>query len=255
MTRIGVVAEVHMRSEYANSLVDELEWVADRFERDFEPDHVFVLGDVIQHGTSEAEDVRNVQRVADTFNDRSYPVTYLLGNHDVINLTRQDLESILGQERFYGTVTVGDNAFVYLDSALRNVETPSGMIGPAQLSFVQDAVQRDEDVFLLVHHPIGDFDLSDNPWFERFPEQAYLCDRKPLLEIARQAPAVKTTVSGHIHKNEHVEFYDIDHLSIGAFSKETREKPVTGTYAEMVIQDSTDVAVKVGERVVSRYQL
>lgn len=39
-----------MRTEYAARLEEELQWVGTHLEGNFAPDHLFVLGDIIQHG-------------------------------------------------------------------------------------------------------------------------------------------------------------------------------------------------------------
>lgn len=255
MTRIGIIAELHMRTNYAEKLERELEWIANHFEERFRPDHVFVLGDIIQHGTTPEEDERNVRRVTRILDDRPYPTTYLLGNHDAINLSRAELSEILDQESFFGEVVVDGRSFVYLDSSLGTDETASGMVGSEQLSFLEDALSQDGDSIVLVHHPIGDFDLSDNYWFADYPEQAYLCDRKRVLEIAAREGNVLSTISGHVHSDGCTEFGGVPHLSIGAFSKESPDVPISGTYAELTVDGSVTAEIKVRNETVSRYEV
>ncbi|GAA1325538.1 metallophosphoesterase [Streptomyces sanglieri] len=255
MTRIGIIAEVHMRTEHATDLVNELNWIADHFEHNFEPDHVFLLGDIIQHGKTREEDITNVERVMSALSDCSFPITYLLGNHDVINLTRDELADILDQDSFFGEVNVEDETFVYLDSSLRGTKTPSGMVGPDQLSFAKKSLTKHANPFVLVHHPIGNFDLSDNYWFAEFPEQAYLCDRKKLLDIMSKSGNIQSTITGHIHKHEYTTFKDLPHLSISAFSKETPNKPLTGAYAQLTVEESSTAEIKVRDQTIAQYRI
>lgn len=51
-----------------------------------------------------------------------------------------------------------------------------------------------------------------------------------------------------------MEFQGLPHLSIGAFSKETPEKLVTGSYAELRLGEPNIAEVKIRERTLSRYK-
>ncbi|MCW8173177.1 hypothetical protein D8S78_18940 [Natrialba swarupiae] len=65
---------------------------------------------------------------------------------------------------------------------------------------------------------------------------------------------VKGTINGHTHENVLTNYREVEHVTLNAFSKETREKPITGTYAEVVIDDTVDVTVKVDDELVRRYE-
>lgn len=243
-----------MRTEHAAAIEDELEWVVSHFEEEFRPDHVFILGDIIQHSETAREDRRNLNRVANIMEGCSFPVTYLLGNHDVINLTRGEISDILNQPSFFGEVSVEEYSFVYLDSSMRNIKTPSGMIGPEQLAFAEKQLSEADAPFVLVHHPVGNFDLSENYWFADFPEQAFLCDRKRLLEIMGDDSDVISTITGHIHQHQCSEFHGVSNLSVFAFSKETPNKAITGAYAEIVLKESVTADINIRDKTIERYE-
>lgn len=253
MTRIGLISDVHMRNGERDAIRAELERVVERFETGFDPHHAFVLGDLVQDGETAAEDARNVEAVRDVLDPASFPTTYLLGNHDVENLSRTDLSRVLDVERFWGHTDVDGQDVVHLDSSTPRLSGPRGELGDRQLEFLRNTLPTLDDALVLVHHPVGYLDLTGNHWFEEFPERALLGDRKELLRIAERTGAVRATFSGHVHETRFTRFWDVDHVVVNAFSKELPDVPLTGTYAEVVVDDDVLVDVRVGDEVVASF--
>jgi 3',5'-cyclic AMP phosphodiesterase CpdA len=249
MTRIGIVTDVHMREGEREPIERELRAVVDRLER-FGPHHTFVLGDLIEDGPTAAVDREHVTAVTGAFEDAPFPTTYLLGNHDVENLSRADLSEILdGQPRF-GHVEVDGRDVVYLDSSAPRLAGARGELGEEQLDYLRETLPGLEDAILLVHHPVGHYDIRENDWFGEFPERAFLGDRKELLELLAEVGTVRATLSGHIHETRHTTFRGLDHGVVNAFSKELPDVPVTGTHAEVVVDGGIEVEVfERGDRV------
>lgn len=253
MARIGVIGDVHMRTEYAAELRRELEWVVDHLSRRFDPHHLFVLGDLIEHEDSADDDRRNVERVKEVLDNADCSATYLLGNHDVENLAPADLCAVLDQERFTGRVDVDGVRIVYLDSSWGAHGGPAGLLGAEQLRVLREYVAGDTETVVLLHHPVGPFDLTDNYWFEDYPERAFLIDRKELLEVLGSNDSVTATVSGHIHQTDVATAAGTMHISLNAFSKETPGEPITGTYAELTVDEGIEMAVRAREDTLSTF--
>ncbi|MFB6252051.1 MAG: metallophosphoesterase [Halobellus sp.] len=245
MSKVAIISDVHLRDDHASAVTDAIESTVETLAaRD--PDHTFVLGDLIEDGGSKAVDEANVARVRECLSGIPAPITYLLGNHDVEHLTRADLASILDQDDFYGTVEVGDVPFLYLDTT--NEETPGarGSVGRTQWNWLAETLSslKPARPVVLCHHPLGAFDLADNVWFSDYPERAVATDRKEVLDLITRSHGIRGTISGHIHQTELSRFRGIDHVSINAFSKETPDIPVTGTYADVRIDDRVVVDVE-----------
>ena len=245
MTRIGLVTDIHAREGEHDPIERELRAVVERLEA-FDPHRTFVLGDLIEDGATAAVDRAGVEGVVRTFERASFPTTYLLGNHDVENLQRRTLSDVFGGQPRFGHLSVDGRDVVYLDSSAPRLTGARGEVGTEQLGFLRETLPALEDAILLVHHPIGDYDIRENYWFGEFPERAFLGDRKELLEVVAGSDAVRATFSGHIHETGSTSFRGIDHAVINAFSKELPDVPVTGTHAEVVVDDR--IAVEVYER-------
>lgn len=256
VTTIGLIADVHLRAGLADRLERELAGVRDRIAA-AEPDHCVVLGDLIEDGDDPATDAAHVERVRSVLDDFDCPVTYLLGNHDVEQLSVERLGALLGQDRFYGVRQVGDVPLVALNSAWPAADGAPGWLGPAQRDWLADRAAAGDlrDALVVVHHPVGAFDLSENVWFRDYPERAYCVDRKSALAALADAD-VRGTVSGHVHQAGRDDFHGVDHVSLNAFSKETPEKPFTGTYGLVECSAATTtVTERVDGEVRHRHEL
>ncbi|MFC7771466.1 metallophosphoesterase family protein [Salinirubellus sp. GCM10025899] len=244
VTRLAVVSDVHMREAERESIEGELRATVERFEA-FDPHHAFVLGDLIEDETA-ALDREHVEAVYGIFEDAPFPTTFLLGNHDVENLSRAALAEALGGQPRFGHVEVDGRDVLYLDSSAPRLPGARGEVGEAGLAFLRERLPAVEDALLFVHHPIGYYDIRENPWFGEFPERAFLGDRLELLELLADTSAVRATFGGHIHETRATTFRGIDHAVVNAFSKELPDVPLTGTRAEVVV--GSDIEVDVYER-------
>lgn len=249
MTTIAILTDIHLRREFHDEILSALRSVHSTIQKQHDPDHLFVLGDLIEDARAEL-DRHHVQTVASVLESGEIPVTYLLGNHDAGTLTREDLSGILSQEGFYSRITVGDQPFVYVDSSRDGVGA-RGVLGPTQRSWLQEAIP--EQSIILSHHPLGPFSLGENVWFRDYPERALLWDRKEVLTILEENAIA--TVSGHIHQTGKTQFRGLSHISINAFSKERPGKPVSGTYAILSVEDSRHLTVYRMEEIVDSFQL
>lgn len=243
-----------MRAGQREPIERELGAVVERLER-FDPHRAFVLGDLIEDGATAATDREHVEAVVRTFGDAPFPTTYLLGNHDVENLSHPELSEALGGQPRFGHVEVDGEDVVYLDSSAPRLAGARGEIGEEQLAYLEELLPTVEDAILLAHHPIGYYDIRENEWFGEFPERAFLGDRLELLEVAGEAGTVRATFGGHIHETRHATFRGIDHAVVNAFSKELPDVPLTGTHAEVVVEEAIEVEVYERGRRVESFEL
>ncbi|MFC7073948.1 metallophosphoesterase family protein [Halovenus rubra] len=229
MTTVGILTDIHMRTEYRSEVADSLLTIYETLSH-HNPDHVFVLGDLIQDSDDPDTDKEHVELVAELL--APFQVTYLLGNHDTVNLTRAEIGEIVGQETFYGQLTIDDTTFVYLDSQMGDHRV-LGEVDESQREWV--ATTMDSEPVVLVHHPIAPFSLRNNPWFSDAPARAFLRNQQAVLDTV--CPAARATVSGHIHQTTALRYRGVPHLSVNAVSKETEDRPVTGTWALLDFED------------------
>lgn len=252
MTRLALLPDIHMREGQVNPITDELNAVCDILESR-SVDHVFALGDLIEDGASAAVDKANVERVYDLLEERPFSVTYLLGNHDVERLSRESLSELLNQERFHGVVETDETPVIFLDSTKERTGGPRGELGADQRDWLVDILSEHQSPLVLCHHPLGNFDISDNEWFKDYPERAFPSDRKETLDVLEDGGGTNGTISGHIHQTGFTTFHGMDHVSVNTFSKEVPNAPLTGTYAEVALDDEVSIDIRVRDEVLTSY--
>jgi 3',5'-cyclic AMP phosphodiesterase CpdA len=254
MGRLALFPDIHLRDGYASEIKTDLRTAINSISNG-NLDHAFALGDLIEDSDSVATDKRNIKQVRKIFDDAPFPVTYLLGNHDVEALSRDDLSSILNQDKFYGVFKTADIPIIYLNSTIEGTPGARGELGPRQREWLADACSEYNEPLILSHHPFGNFDISGNEWYKNYPERAFLSDRKEALDLLEEAGPARGTISGHIHQSGFTSFRGVPHVSVNAFSKEVPDKPLTGTYAEVEVGDRISVDVKVHDETLTSYTI
>jgi 3',5'-cyclic-AMP phosphodiesterase len=141
------------------------------------PDHVVITGDLVEHG--KAEEYQVLHEVIDRF---PLPLHLVAGNHD-------DPETLLaefGNTRFLGEAThyTADD-LVILDSA-------TGTLGPAQLAWLDRALEPGPATVCLHHPPI--------PVGIPFLDRQRLADGEELAEVIRRHD-VRRVLAGHVHRH------------------------------------------------------
>lgn len=254
MGRLALFPDIHLRDGHMSEIETELRTAIDNAS-DKGLDHAFVLGDLIEDADSVATDEAHIKRVREIFDDASFPVTYLLGNHDVEVLSRDNLSSLLNQDKFHGVIKAADIPIIYLDSSKEETPGARGELGLEQREWLADICLGYDEPLILSHHPFGNFDISGNEWFRNYPERAFLSDRKEALDALEEAGPARGTISGHIHQSGFTNFRGMPHVSVNAFSKEVPDKPLTGTYAEVEVDDRISVNVKIRNKTLTSYTI
>lgn len=249
--KLGLLSDVHMRSADAEAVDRTLRRVVRHFDESYRPDRVVVLGDLIEEEATSEEDVANIRRVMGILGDLDCPVTYLAGNHDVENLSSAELEDVLDQP-LWGRI--GETDLLYLDSSAPQYPGARGEVSDEQLAFLDRTLDDLDDPMVFVHHPIHYHSLAENYWFEEYPERAFCGNKAELGEIL-DGRGVRAVFNGHIHETDYTNYRGVDHFTVNAFNKELPDVGVTGTYAEVTLDERLTVRIVEGERMERTFTL
>jgi alkaline phosphatase len=204
--RIGLVTDLHYADKppagtrhYRDSL-GKLAETARRFGEE-RPDCVVALGDMIDSADSLDVETGYLRRVAKEFAAVAHRRHYVLGNHCVSALTKEEFLEIVGQNASFYSFDARGVHFVVLDACFRGDGTPYGRknfewtdsnIPAAELEWLRaDLKQTRHRTVVFVHQRL---DVAPPLGIKNSPEV-----RKALEESGK----VLAVVQGHEHKGGH----------------------------------------------------
>lgn len=129
--RVGLVTDLHYADKapagtrhYRETLA-KLEEAAKQFQQD-RPDHVVELGDFIDAADSVEVEKGYLKRINKDFSALPGKKHYVLGNHCVYTLTKEEFLEGVGQKKSYYSFDAGGFHFVVLDACFRSDGQPYG---------------------------------------------------------------------------------------------------------------------------------
>lgn len=129
--RIGLVTDMHYAdkasrgSRHYRETLAKLGEAAEQFDKD-QPQHVVELGDFIDAADSVEVEKGYLKRVNKNFAALPGEKHYVLGNHCVFTLTKDEFLGTVEQERSYYSFDEGGFHFVVLDACFRSDGQPYG---------------------------------------------------------------------------------------------------------------------------------
>ena len=204
-TRVGMVTDLHYADKVAagsrhyRETLPKLTEATLQFEKD-KVDLVVELGDFIDAADSVDTELRYLKAVNDQFSKVSSDRHYVLGNHCVDTLTKEEFLDGVERPKSYYSFDRGQTHFVILDACFksdgqpygrRNFEWTDANIPPAELEWLKaDLEATAKPVVVFTHQRL---DVSNNHGVRNCPEVRHV------LESSGKVLAV---FQGHSHQND-----------------------------------------------------
>ncbi len=203
--RVGLVTDLHYADKapagtrHYRETIDKLNEAAEQFEQD-QPDFVVELGDFIDAADSVDVERRYLSTVNREFSAVCKERHYVLGNHCVDTLTKEEFLAGVERERSYYSFDRGGIHFVVLDSCFRSDGKPYGRKNfvwtdancpAAELEWLEgDLKETSKPVIVFAHQRL---DVSNNHGVKNNAEV------RKILEASGRVLAV---FQGHSHQND-----------------------------------------------------
>jgi 3',5'-cyclic AMP phosphodiesterase CpdA len=186
-------------THFADPLLVE---IARRLREEFRPDLVVNLGDDVED-ESRAADLERYERCQNILRNTGIEVVNVAGNHDLICMTKDDLNRIWRREgNLYYSIDRGGFHFVVLHTLeQKDVEI---RIPSAQLRWLEEDLERTElPTIVLMHHSASEQDLEDSRWFKGRRNLALVREdeRLVLRGLLERSGKVRAVFNGHVHRN------------------------------------------------------
>ena len=232
---IGVIGDLHLEPSVEKQVFETFEATLKKFE-EFDIDKLVVVGDVIQE-TDPETDERILARFVERLATAEYDFRIVFGNHDVKTLSTGEVESIVGHDNW---LIDTDEELCFLDSSAPHLSDGRDEIPKAQVQALTDHFDSLDNVLIFVHHPIPFGDSRGNYWFSETPEQAF-CGNKESILSRLDPDKVAAVINAHLHEWGVVEYRDIMHFTLDAFTHHQHPERTSGGFT--VINRGTPLTI------------
>ncbi len=204
-------------------------------------DLVVNLGDLIEETETAQEDIALYAAATELLN-LGKPAKHVIGNHEVVNLKRPAVASVIGEKEIYYSFDMGDYHFVVLDGNREGKTYPERFqFSLEQLEWLEKDLQNTKlSVLILSHFPLATFPLDENPLFSVLgPEMAFPIRADRVKDILEASGKVLAVFNGHLHyAHEHRE-NGVLYYTVGSFTRNDGSHRPTTEYAIAHLEGET----------------
>jgi predicted phosphodiesterase len=222
--RVGLVTDLHYAdkppagSRHYRETPDKLAEAAERFAKET-PAFLVELGDFVDAAESVRTELGYLKRINRDFSAISQERHYVLGNHCVDTLTKQEFLDEVEQDKSYYSFDTGGFHFIVLDSCFRSDGEPYGRknfewtdpnIPRAEVEWLQaDLKGNSKPVIVFAHQRL---DVGKPYGVKNAPE---------VRKVLEGSGKVLAVFQGHSHKNAHSEIGGIHYCTLVAMVEGT----------------------------------
>lgn len=159
VVKIGAVTDVHQSPR--EDMRGHMRRFVDDMNNNFLPDLVVELGDFIDGGkVDERVEEEELRKINEVYAQCKAPRYYVMGNHDLVNVSRSRFKEIVGIDYNWTSITVDFIHIIFLDG-VGGLEytTPSllGHIPEEELDWLRKDLEKipaDQPIIVFCHYPI-----------------------------------------------------------------------------------------------------
>jgi Icc protein len=239
--KIGVVADIHAGPDSDTQLGSNAPLLLDTFCEAmgaFRPDLIVDLGDRV-NPVAPGHDLERTARVRRQLSRVGVPIRHVIGNTDVVNLTKAEQVAALEKHGSYERLDEWEPRIILLDSEDPPFERVGGEIGEHQLAWLADVLEQDaRPALVFCHHPLDDQDLSGHRYFAGRPDRACVVNRVRVRALLERGARVLAAFAGHLHWSRANVVNGVPHVTLGSLvdCAYTGGRS-SGTFAEVTIAD------------------
>lgn len=272
--KFTIVTDVHIGPEGTGYAWDNIQrklttkalGLLDQFAQEMrdteKPEFIVQLGDLVEDGGA-GVDPANYQAGVDSLKQSGVPVYHVVGNHDLVHNSEEELCEMTGHDQLYYSFDQGEFHFITLMNRFPEKMPPTdeirrraaagdlsfleASIDDAQLEWLrQDLSQTDKPTIVFVHFSLADQDLSGNFWFQGRPTLCLIKNRAEVRQILADSGKVKAVFNGHIHWNHIMHHDGIPYINLQALSENFQnDGTAANTYAVVETLNSGEIRVDI----------
>ncbi len=260
--KFAIINDTHIGPEnvgYKNGVQRKLMGETKSLVQDFvikmnlqeKPEFVINLGDSIEDVNDKTIDIDSYQKTIHLLSTLKMPVYYLIGNHDIRTLTKEEIAQLLGYQQMNYSFDHDNFHFIALsfdmtEDHTHDLSAISAKVPDWQLDWLaNDLSKTSKQTIVLIHYGLAEDDLKGNFWFETEPHHALLENRNQVKKILTESGKVIAVISGHQHWNRmHVE-NGIPYFVVTSMAENFNNDGVPANAYSIVELNANQITVKV----------
>jgi 3',5'-cyclic AMP phosphodiesterase CpdA len=252
--RILIISDIHYgndtnypkygREDYINSFGSKFENYLLKFKAlSLEHDLIIDLGDLIAE--IDADNDIDLYKKATGLLNVGRPVKYVLGNHELRNLSRQQLLQIIGEEKAYYSFDIDNYHHIVLDS-FRNNRDEQPLIDREQLVWLkQDLEKTNLSTLVYCHYALNNQSLDENYYFKGKLHKAFIKNKEEVRRILEDSKKVIAVFGGHLHFFNRENINNIDYITVPSFTENnSANEPKAECVSVKLVDNKIEVSIK-----------
>ena len=201
-----------------------------------EHDLVINLGDLI-HDTTAESDVIEYKKAMELFGHEK-PIKHVFGNHDLNNLSRDQLAEITGEEKSYYSFDLGRCHHIVL-CGFRNSRAELVKIDEEQIAWLQQDLDKTNlSTIVYCHYPLDEQSTVNNYYFKDRPERAFIENRVIIRSVIESSKKVLAVFNGHLHFFNQEAIHGILYVTAPAFTENNGKHEPQAECLSVSLEDS-----------------
>ena len=246
--RIAVITDIHFGPDRYSKKGDEAFILLESFIRQvnsMEVGLVVDLGDRISN-TDCVNDRKHLAEVASAFKSLTKECHHLTGNHDVVHLSIEEHEKILGMSLQHHSLDRQGWHLAFWNASCELHEGEGFRLEHDDLEWLaSDLAATDLPSVVFSHMPVDTGSMVGNYYFERrYAHGEQHRNASLARDLIENSEKVISVVSGHVHWNQ-LHFMDgIPHFSLQSLSETFTTHPhAAGSWALLTLGDTVELEV------------
>ncbi len=209
------------------------------------PSFVVVLGDLIEDENPE-NDKKNTSFLVEAFGKLCCPVYFVAGNHDLKNISENELADIFKQKSLFYSFDSDNLHCIVLLSKKAQAKEGGFIIPEEQLEWLKKELNNAEkDCLVFMHASLADQDLDGNPWFSGRPDACLIKNRNEVRNILENSGKVKAVFNGHLHWDKMHLHNSIPYFTLQSLVENEDDKGIPSQSYSVIDVDDKEIAVKI----------
>lgn len=239
--RFAVLTDLHYAdrppagNRYYRETIEKLREAVGHFQQQ-RPDFAVELGDLIDAADTPEEELQYLRTVNAVFTEAAAQRHYVLGNHCVYTLTKDEFLGEVGKKQAHYSFDCNGLHFVILDCCFRsdgepygrkNAEWTDSNLPADQLAWLEaDLAKSDSPTIVFTHQRL---DVSNNYGVRNCPQ---------IRQVLEKSKRVLAVFQGHSHKNDYQKIGDIHYCTLVAMVEGTGKESSAYATVEVLADDT-----------------